>query len=62
MKTIMDFTGVAGAIGVSVALALWIEWLSLRGLMRLMPARTAGVKDFAAASAERNYRPGSKAA
>ncbi|HLV95055.1 MAG TPA: hypothetical protein VKS44_07670 [Candidatus Acidoferrales bacterium] len=60
METILDFTGVASAIGISVALALWIEWLSLRGLMRLMPARTAHLKDFAVTSAERNYR--SKAA
>lgn len=39
MNYFVDFVGVAGAIGLSVALALWIEWLTLRGLMRLMPAR-----------------------
>jgi hypothetical protein len=41
MEAIVDFAGVAGAIGVSVALALWIEWVSLRGLMRLMPVKAA---------------------
>lgn len=56
MKTILDFTGVASAIGISVALALWIEWLSLRGLMRLMPVRTAHLKNVVVTSAERNYR------
>jgi hypothetical protein len=39
MDFIIDFAGVAGAIVASMGLALWIEWVSLRGLMRLMPAR-----------------------
>jgi hypothetical protein len=39
MENVIDFAGVAGAIVASMGLALWIEWLSLRGLMRLMPAR-----------------------
>lgn len=39
MNYVIDFAGVAGAIGLSVALALWLEWATLRGLMRLMPAR-----------------------
>ena len=39
MNYFVDFAGVAGAIGLSVALALWLEWVTLRGLMRLMPAR-----------------------
>jgi hypothetical protein len=39
MEYIIDFAGVAGAIVASMGLALWIEWVSLRGLMRLMPAR-----------------------
>ncbi len=39
MNQIIDFAGVAGAIVFSMGLALWIEWLSLRGLMHLMPAR-----------------------
>lgn len=40
MGHIVDFAGVAGVIVASMGLALGIEWLSLRGLMRLMPART----------------------
>jgi len=39
MEYVLDFAGVAGAIVASMGLALWIEWLSLRGLMLLMPAR-----------------------
>lgn len=40
MSYLVDFAGVAGAIGTSVALALWLEWLTLRGLMKFMPARS----------------------
>lgn len=40
MGYIIDFAGVAGAIVASMGLALGMEWLSLRGLMLLMPART----------------------
>jgi hypothetical protein len=39
MEYMIDFAGVAGAIAASVGLALWIEWVSLRGLMLLMPPR-----------------------
>lgn len=38
MQTIIGAAGIASAIAGSVGLALWIEWLSLRGLMHLMPA------------------------
>lgn len=41
MNYVVDFAGVAGAIGFSVALALWLEWVTLRGLMKLMPAKAA---------------------
>jgi hypothetical protein len=44
MNDVIDFAGVAGAIGLSVALALWLEWVTLRGLMRLMPARAVEMK------------------
>ena len=44
MNYVVDFAGVAGAIGLSVALALGLEWVSLRGLMRLMPARAVEPK------------------
>jgi hypothetical protein len=40
MGHIVDFAGVAGVIVASMGLALGIEWISLRGLMRLMPARS----------------------
>ena len=39
MKNVIDFAGLAVAIVASMGLALWMEWLSLRGLMLLMPAR-----------------------
>ncbi len=38
MQTILGAAGMTSAIVGSVALALWLEWLSLRGLMHLMPA------------------------
>jgi hypothetical protein len=37
VNQVIDFAGVAGALAFSVALALGLEWLSLHGLMRLMP-------------------------
>lgn len=40
MGYVIDFAGVGGAIVASIGLALGMEWLSLRGLMLLMPART----------------------
>ena len=39
MENIMNFAGLTAAVAGSVGLALWIEWISLRGLMRLMPGR-----------------------
>jgi hypothetical protein len=45
MKYVIDFAGVAGAIVASMALALWIEWLTLRGLMLLMPPGTKQRKE-----------------
>ena len=61
MKAIADFMGVAAAIAGFVALALWIEWASLRGLMRLMPARAVG-EEKAGVAAERDERAYRKAA
>ena len=43
MDWMIDLAGVGGAILVSMALALGLEWLSLRGLMLLMPAKAAPV-------------------
>ncbi|MGA9594326.1 MAG: hypothetical protein WBS18_14595 [Candidatus Acidiferrales bacterium] len=42
MQEFIGFTGIASAILASVGLALALEWLSLRGLMRLMPATAPG--------------------
>jgi hypothetical protein len=39
MESGIGFVAVAGAIFVSYAVALGLEWLSLVVLMRLMPAR-----------------------
>lgn len=39
MNQVLNFAGVAGAIAFSMAVAVGLEWLSLRGLMLLMPAR-----------------------
>ena len=39
MDYMIDLAGVAAAIVLSIGLALWLEWMTLRGLMRLMPAR-----------------------
>jgi hypothetical protein len=41
MESGIGFVAVAGAIFVSFAVALGLEWLSLVLLMRLMPARPA---------------------
>jgi hypothetical protein len=37
MDYVIDFVGVGAAVLVSMGLALGLEWLSLRGLMLLMP-------------------------
>ena len=66
MESAIGIIGVVISMLVSLALALWLEWLSLRGLMRLMPASaryastsiepTAGAKESSRASSpgERN--------
>ncbi len=41
MENGIGFVAVAGAIFISFAVALGLEWLSLVLLMRLMPARPA---------------------
>jgi hypothetical protein len=62
MNFMLDFAGVAVAIGFSVALALWVEWLGLRGLMRLMPARAGSAAGIGVARSNGEYRRGAKAA
>jgi hypothetical protein len=52
MDYMIDLAGVGGAIVLSIGLALWLEWMTLRGLMRLMPARpVAAVPQVVAAKA-----------
>jgi hypothetical protein len=41
MESIVGFLGVGSVIGISIALALGLEWLSLRALMHLMPGQAA---------------------
>ncbi|MFZ3217645.1 MAG: hypothetical protein WA192_16420 [Candidatus Acidiferrales bacterium] len=41
MENSIGFVAIAGAIFVSFAVALGLEWLSLVLMMRLMPARPA---------------------
>lgn len=38
MQNIISFLGLGSVFGISIALALGLEWLSLRALMHLMPA------------------------
>lgn len=57
MNWMIDLAGVGGAIVASMALALGLEWLSLRGLMLLMPAKAAPVAgDLTAKPRERLER------
>jgi len=49
MNQLIDFAGVGAAIAISVGLALWLEWLTLRGFMRLMPATRLELKPVAIA-------------
>jgi len=41
MESIVGFLGVGCVIGISIALALGLEWLSLRALMFVMPGQAA---------------------
>jgi uncharacterized membrane protein YqgA involved in biofilm formation len=52
MDYMIDLAGVGGAIVLSIGLALCLEWMALRGLMRLMPAKpVAAVPQVVAAKA-----------
>jgi hypothetical protein len=42
MESLMGFAEVAGAIFMSFAVALILQWIGLVVLMRLMPGRDAG--------------------
>lgn len=41
MDNLVEFGGLASLIALSVMFALWLEWLALRALLRLMPRRAA---------------------
>lgn len=61
MNQFFDFAGVAGAIVFSIGFGVYLEWLGLRGLMRLMPA-TPRVVSNVQRSAAAEHRRGAKAA
>ncbi len=61
MNHLLDFVGLTGAIVFSVALGLSLEWLALRGLIRLMPATPSLGSDARKKPASEHYR-GAKAA
>jgi hypothetical protein len=42
MENTIGFAAIAGAIFISFAVALALQWMSLVVLMKLMPARAAG--------------------
>jgi hypothetical protein len=62
MESGIGFVAVAGAIFISYAVALGLEWLSLVLLMRLMPARPAPqtVRQRMAAISQRREDSGSE--
>jgi hypothetical protein len=66
MESGFGFVAVAGAIFISFAVALGLEWLSLVLLMRLMPARpapqTVAQRMAAIAETHRNGGPERRAA
>jgi hypothetical protein len=39
MENFIEFAGIASAIVASMGLAMGLEWLTLNGLLRLMPRR-----------------------
>jgi hypothetical protein len=41
MSSILDLAGMVGAIVLSMALAVGMEWVALRALMQLMPGKPA---------------------
>lgn len=58
MDRMFDFAGVAGAIVLSITFGVYVEWLALRALIRIMPAsRPASGMKASAAAIERNRQP-----
>lgn len=41
MDNLVEFVGLGSLIALSMMFALWLEWLALRALLRLMPGRAA---------------------
>ncbi|MGH9733780.1 MAG: hypothetical protein ACRD8A_04220 [Candidatus Acidiferrales bacterium] len=56
MNQFFDFAGVAGAIVFSIGFAVYLEWLGMRGLMRLMPPRPVLVRNVQNAGAKEHGR------
>jgi hypothetical protein len=52
MNQVIDVAGVGSAIVFSIALGVYLEWLGLRGLMRLMP-RTVRVVEIQRSAAQK---------
>ena len=48
MEGLIDFAAVAGAIVVSLGIALSLEWFALNALMKMMPARQTSIASEAA--------------
>lgn len=62
---VLNFAGIMTTVVFSIALAVYIDWLALRGLMRLMPGRgtrATGASSIVGANVDPKYQPGSKAA
>ena len=62
---ILNFAGIVTTIALSMALAVYLDWLALRGLMRVMPGRrtrATGGSSTVGANVEPKYPAGSKAA
>jgi len=41
MDNLIAFLGLGSLLGLSMLFALWLEWLTLRALLYLMPGRAA---------------------
>jgi hypothetical protein len=57
MENLIAFVGIGGVIGMSIALALGLEWLSLRALMYWMPGPNRQREPQRAVSAPARRRP-----
>ena len=58
MDSFITFAEVAGAIIAAMGLAMWLEWMTLNGLMHLMSGRGSAAPQASNVSPE-SIRPGS---